>query len=334
MSFTTKSWPDPLSDAALHGLAGEFVRTIEPHTESDPAALLMQFLVAFGNVIGPGPHWLAEADRHALNLYSVLVGESSKDRKGTSWAQVRALVSRADESWGGNRIQTGLSIGESLVHAVCDSDCRLLVVEPEFGSPLRMIARDGSTLSHIVRQAWAGSPLRVWTKQGPETVSEAHVSIIGHISRDELNREDAGSRFWNPFLWACVRRSKILPEGSQIPEGDFDELAAKFKEAVDGTRFPSSYQLRRDEDARELWHSVYPDLSEGKGGLVGAVTSRAEAQVMRIACLYALLDGLREVRREHLLAGLAVWKYCEASARYIFGDALGDPLADTVLQRA
>ncbi|HOL95992.1 MAG TPA: hypothetical protein PLH79_16705, partial [bacterium] len=38
-------WPAPLDEAAFQGLAGEFVRMVGPHTESDPAALLIQFLV-------------------------------------------------------------------------------------------------------------------------------------------------------------------------------------------------------------------------------------------------------------------------------------------------
>ena len=76
---------------------------------------------------------------------------------------------------------------------------------------------------------------------------------------------------------------------------------------------------------------MYAELSEGKLGLFGAVTSRAEAQVMRIACLYAVLDLSREINAEHLGAAKAVWKYCEDSARFVFGDALGDPLADELL---
>lgn len=34
----------------------------------------------------------------------------------------------------------------------------------------------------------------------------------------------------------------------------------------------------------------------------------------------------------HLEAALAVWDYCKASARFIFGDTLGDPVADVILQ--
>jgi hypothetical protein len=36
-----------LSETALFGLPGEIVRKIEPHTETHPAALLVQFLIGF-----------------------------------------------------------------------------------------------------------------------------------------------------------------------------------------------------------------------------------------------------------------------------------------------
>ena len=35
---TNRHWPDPLQPEALIGLAGEFVRLVDPHTEADPAA--------------------------------------------------------------------------------------------------------------------------------------------------------------------------------------------------------------------------------------------------------------------------------------------------------
>ena len=53
---------------------------------------------------------------------------------------------------------------------------------------------------------------------------------------------------------------------------------------------------------------------------------------MRLACLYVLQDRSPVVRREHLESALAVWRYCEDSARFIFGDALGDPVADEILR--
>jgi hypothetical protein len=90
-------------------------------------------------------------------------------------------------------------------------------------------------------------------------------------------------------------------------------------------------RLGRDAAAKAVWRELYPRLSAGQAGLLGAVTSRSEAQVLRLSTLYAVLDGAAEVRIEHLLAGLAVWEYSAASARYIFGASSGDRLADQLL---
>ena len=71
-------WPDPPAEEAFHGLAGRIVRTIEPASEADPAALLVQTLVAFGNVIGKAAWFTVEGDRHHGNEFVVLVGQTSK----------------------------------------------------------------------------------------------------------------------------------------------------------------------------------------------------------------------------------------------------------------
>ena len=76
---------------------------------------------------------------------------------------------------------------------------------------------------------------------------------------------------------------------------------------------------------------MYPELSVGCPGILGAVTGRAEAQVTRLSSVYALLDGAHVIRPEHMTAALALWQYAFDSARFIFGDAIGDPVADAIL---
>src|SRR5437867_13228624 len=104
-------WPTPPTDA-FYGLAGEIVRTVEPHSEADPVAILVQVLVAFGNAIGRGPHFVAESERHFTNEFAILVGETAKARKGSSWAQVRSLFDAVEPEWTGSCVLSGLSSGE------------------------------------------------------------------------------------------------------------------------------------------------------------------------------------------------------------------------------
>jgi hypothetical protein len=162
----------------------------------------------------------------------------------------------------------------------------------------------------------------------------AHISIIGHITRDELLRylddTEAANGFGNRFLWICVRRSKVLPEGGRLSDG---ELAPIIQDVAAALAFGRDLgEMRRNDEAREIWCAVYEELSEGRPGLLGAMIARAEAQVMRLACIYALLDRCPTIGKEHLLAALALWEYVEASAQYIFGARMGDPVADRIAE--
>ncbi len=345
-----------LSNAALYGLAGEIVRTIEPHTEADNAALLIQLLVGFGCLVGKTAYFRAEADFHYTKLFAVLVGASSKGRKGTSWGQIKSLLCRVDESFA-DCVQDGLSSGEGLIYHVRDAQSkkvpikdknrivdyqeeivdegatekRAFVVEPEFARVLRAMQREGNTLSSVIRQAWDSDRLRIMTKN-PIKASEAQISIVGHITNDELARNldetEMANGFANRFLWIFTRRSKYLPEGGNLQESQLNSLIEKLNKAVIYARITK--ELRRDEYARRLWIEIYPKLSDGHTGLLGSVTSRAEAQVMRLACLYALLDCAEIIQIQHLEAALALWQYCEDSARYIFGNQTGNKIADTI----
>ena len=126
-----------------------------------------------------------------------------------------------------------------------------------------------------------------------------------------------------------MKRSKILPEGGSLETVDLADVVRRLSETVRFAR--AAGELKRDPEARELWCLEYPTLSEGHPGLYGAITSRAEAHTMRLALVYALLDQSDRIGRVHLEAALAVWGYCEASCRFIFGSALGDPVADQLL---
>lgn len=355
------SWPAPIDEDAYHGLAGDVVRTIEPHTEADPVALLMQFLTAFGSCTGRGPHYQVEGDAHHANLYAVLVGDSSKARKGTSWGRVRALFELLDDPWAAHRVHSGLSSGEGVIWAVRDpimgrekqgkgasasaqyvecevdagiSDKRLMVVESEFANVLRVMGREGNTLSRVIRDAWDRGDLAVMTKTSPAVATGAHVSIIGHITGDELrrylDRTEAANGFANRFLYLCVRRARLLPHGGDLDEYALRPLAQRLAAAIGEAR--QIDRVRMDDATRAAWERVYPELSEGRPGLVGSITARGEAQVIRLATLYALIDGTDTMNLHHLKAALALWTYAEDSAHYVFGDRRGDPLADALEQ--
>jgi hypothetical protein len=352
-SVASDAWP-MMSDDAYHGLAGDVVRTIEPHTEADPVAILIQFLTSAGSIIGRAPYHKIEGNHHHANLFSVLVGESSKSRKGTAWGRVCEIAKIADDAWYRERVKGGLSSGEGFIGEVRDpmtkwnpkekvlettdpgiTDKRLTVIEPEFASVLTVAERQGNTLTSHIRQAWDGGILSTMTRSSPLRATGAHVSIVGHITIDELRarltRTDAANGFANRFLFLLVKRSRVLPFGGDTLDDEvITKLGEKLKQAVE-----CASKLGRigwTTGAAAAWKEVYEQLSEGKPGLLGAVTARAEAQCIRLAMTYALLDGAANIDLPHLSAAIAFWEYAEASAAQIFGASLGDDVADEILR--
>jgi hypothetical protein len=335
-----KAWPIVPVEAYV-GLSGEVVRTIEPHSEADPAALLLQFLTFFGNAVGRGPHYEVEGDRHFTVLDIVLVGATAKSRKGTSVGRIRQVFRAADGEWESARVKTGLSSGEGLINEVRDpvkngarvidpgvEDKRLLVLEAEFAGTLTMMRRPGSVLSRVIRDAWDCRDLAVLTKNNPTRATGQHISIIGHITIDELlarmDRTSMTNGYANRFLFACVRRARVLPHGGDLDDSAVRELAMRTRERI--TQARKVCRVMMTADARKVWEHAYEILSRGKPGLLGAILGRAEAQTVRLALLYALLDRNDQIGVAHLNAALSVWSYCEASAGYIFGGVVAGEL--------
>ena len=174
--------------------------------------------------------------------------------------------------------------------------------------------------------------LRTLTKNNQTRVTDGFVSIVGHITIEELRQKldhtTMANGYANRFIYGCVHRSKMLPFGGDAL--DTTDLGTRTRDALETAR--NFDRVDMTAAAMELWIAVYPKLSGEVPGLMGSLTARAEGQTIRLALIYALLDGADEIDRVHLEAGLAVWAFCDASTRFIFGDVTGDTTADAILR--
>jgi len=352
-------WPT-LDPAALHGLAGRVVETIAPHSEADPVGILLHFIVAYGNLIHRNAYFRVGGIRHFSNLFVLFVGSTGTGRKGTAWHEVRQLLEHVDPHWLDHCVASGLSTGEGVLYHIRDpiygkikgkkkaanseetdeiidpgvSDKRLLCVEGEFASVLKVLERDGNSLSAILRLAFDGVKLRTLTRNNSLTVTDPMVSIVAHITKEELLRymtsTEMANGFANRFLFAAVKRSQLLPEPEQIDERDLELLGEEIRKAVVFAR--GCQEVRRDEEAREAWARVYGPLTSGRTGMLASVLNRAEVITMRLALIYAMLDRSEQIRLPHLEAALAIWQYAEDSAKWIFGRMCGDEVGDAILR--
>ena len=173
----------------------------------------------------------------------MLVGDTSKARKGTSYGRILGVFKLADPTWASERTLSGLSSGEGVLWNVRDpitarvkdrkggtftdkvtdpgiADKRLFVQEAEFASVLRHMERPGNTLSSTLRCLWDRGDVQSLTKNSPARTTGSLVSIVGHITVEELlkylTRTEMANGLANQFLFACVKRSKRLPFGASL----------------------------------------------------------------------------------------------------------------------
>lgn len=340
MSCLTREppWPTPAPEM-FYGLFGDIVRKIGPHSEADPVGILVSLLAYFTAIIGRTPYFAIEATRHYLNLFVGLIGDTSSGRKGTASNYGDLLFKDVDAKFLTDNIVSGMSSGEGVINNVRDpiikevdgtqetvdegvSDKRLLVREEELAQPFNAMNRRDNTLSAVLRLAWDGKPLRTLTRNNPLKATNAFISLLGHSSKEEFLKIVSATEVFNGLINRCllfmVKRSKFLSRGGQLHTVDFLTDIQKLREAVFFAR--GTGEIGMDNDAWELWDTVYEELTPASPGLLGAATSRAAPQTRRLACLYALSERSSIVRLEHLRAALALWQYAYDSARYIFGD--------------
>jgi hypothetical protein len=356
-----QAWP-VLAPAAFCGLAGTLVEACGPYSEADPAALLVQFLVLFGNMIGrnPGPRYRHVETWHHCNLFMVLVGSTAEGAKGVSGDLVKSFLYEVEPEWRRNLVG-GFGSGEAIIYKVRDpipatgkkqedpgvTDKRLVVSESEWASFLQIAKREGTTTTVVMRNAWDSGYLDNTTKGSPVHASNAHISMVGHITPDELVRHldstEKANGFGNRVLWILARRSKELPLPDRMPRDVFKkivyqigvakEFANKVAQMKDEDMNFERGEMAMSEEARQFWCEMYGEFTNPfRDPMVGLMTARGAPQAIRLAMIYAILDRSDLIDRPHLEAAMAITRYSEASVQHVFGSATGHPLADLLLK--
>ena len=132
----------------------------------------------------------------------------------------------------------------------------------------------------------------------------------------------------NRVLWACVRRSKVLPFGGSCDRPGSPGWQATWLWPYSR---PGTSVQRWSDSGRKLWEAEYGRLTEDRPGLWGAITSRAEAHVLRLAMI---LSSWTWVPRSRTPTSTPRWQSgatAIAAPAYLFQGSLGDRDADAIL---
>lgn len=110
----------PEFDKELFGIAGNFVDKISPHSEASEVGLYLQFLVTFGSMIGKKAIYNIGATPHFPCEFLVLVGNSSKGRKGSSMDVIEYIFKNRDPLFFEHKVKRNIVSGEGIVEVLKD----------------------------------------------------------------------------------------------------------------------------------------------------------------------------------------------------------------------
>ena len=173
------------------------------------------------------------------------------------------------------------------------------------------------------------------TKNTPLKATGAHVSIITHVTASDLQMYlgDVSTKngFANRFCFFFVQRVCSLADPGRPPESDLRNFATKLTAAIEfGERVK---EMKRSPEAVSIWKPLYEKLNTPRvGRRHNDVCARSAPQVVRLSMIYALLDHSTVIEPCHIASALALWNYCESTSRFVFGDSVGDKLAEKILE--
>ncbi|MBB3038985.1 DUF3987 domain-containing protein [Hoyosella altamirensis] len=332
----------------LHGILGEITRSALPATEADPIGIYTSLLCQVGVVVGPSTWLRIGYERHPLLIWPLLFGRTGSGRKGSATNVAARYVETAFPLELPALTESGLSSGEGVIERIRDTldendpggteDKRLYVLEPEFASVMARAKREGSTLAQILRQAWDGGRLSTLNRKKSKA-STSHVGIIGHITPREfrlrLADSDMAGGTYNRYLPVYIERSKKLAFPPWPDTARINDLAGSLSEAVCEARNLGGISVATGDPAtRRLWEELYDEFTgiadvEGDGAWI-EFTERAAPYCLRIAALYAALEGGSQILEPHLTAAAALVRFSIESAKYVLAGMAVDPRLDRI----
>lgn len=343
-----------LKPNAFYGPLGEATKLFS-HTEADPAAIMLCLLSAYGNMLDGSAYLeLVEPIKQYSRVNVLVVGASAKARKSAAWGQAKLVLKEIDEGFTKDNVLGGFGSGHILVDHLSNrltveekegaltikKDRRMLIFEDEFVRVLKTVNSDGSIYSAVLRSAFDGSKLEVRSRQKESVVPEGdhHISVLGCITSEELRQTltntEAYNGFGNRILYVWARKTKNVARSTvQLDQTKLKELAILLQRRAVEARTRGRIHL--DEDAYDLWDTMYDEVQyDDPEGLLGTLIARADVMLQRLALIFALADGAETVKRVHLEAAGAIWKYCRTTAEHIFKNrALIETTSDKVRDR-
>lgn len=346
----TEDWdalaaPPEVCPKMFKGIIGRIATTASRESEVNPVAAAAATLSWLSVSFGRNPAIRIGDNIHALHLFTLHVGRSSRGGKGMALGlleKVQSYINEIDPDIAPQVHSGGLSTREGLALLIHDGyqhgrhkesairDKRLFIIETEFSNVLNQSKRHGNTLSACIRDLWDSRDIKPATKTFRICASNPHIGLHGCITptelRSNLSSGDLTNGFANRLLifWAERKGSIAFPQSAD--EEEISSLARDLISII--TSGKSGYPELQDRDfitfssqAKKYYEEIYHSFSKPHAGgeLISGLLQRRAPMLLRIAGIFALCDYSREIKLSDVESAYSWIEYYSNSVAMIFG---------------
>jgi hypothetical protein len=316
-------------EAAWHPLARRYREIISPTTEAPHNFHLACFLSVVGAALGR--HVFFDMSEPVYpNLWSVLVGTSGEPRKGTSIAKAVRIMRAAQANF--QQIRS-LDSAEGFVQKLSQfqgADKKLytpvVVRLSELRSLIDKANKEGlRNLIPKLCEAYDGDVLDVGTRSNPLSVEDPFVALLAGTSlayTSTMKRSDLEGGLGNRLTFIPGRARARIAVPPQPQEPEYSKLADEIQEVLGYWERKGSTQFRLDAEAQNLWTLFYESelpCWAPEDGLLQSMTVRYHHYAIKVATIYAALDGAEPIiRGQHLTPALLYARFLLDGLLYTF----------------
>jgi len=298
--------PNAIPGPCFRGAFYTYRRALAETTEASDNYHFLTFATVAGAIVGRRAH-LSHGQPLFTNLYGCLVGDSGVPRKSTAIFHGKRLL--ADF-----QIETLTTCSwEGLLDALDGKESRRVLLMPGEYRSLALKARQEGSSNIIpgLTEAYDCPPFLKHRTRGKNLdAKDPFVAILSSSTRewlDESFREaDTLGGFTNRWTFADGLPKQPQPFPKEPDATLWGEVRQALQDLDDRLNLHSGRCLDLTPEAREVFAAFYFEtlLNPSGSELLKVLGQRLQNLALKLALLYALLEGKDEIHAPHVAAGV------------------------------
>jgi hypothetical protein len=309
-------------------LCNEYINIMTDVTEAPASYHFFTFMTVAGMLVNRNAYVQWGSDRIYPNLWTMIVGQTGRARKSSTINKGRDILYRTAPDL---QVLSSLATWEGLLLAMSRKDEepnlqseKTLVCMSEFDGFLKKSRNDA--ISHLIPELCniydCPPEVKNSTKGSPIVVKNPFLSILAGIQPEVLEKSfqtgDVNGGFAGRFIYVYDVSDKEIPIPIWNKQTEYNQLITTLSYIKNNC---IEKEIIRYKGFESLWNPFYHTYRTPNGdpSLLLQLNDRMQNHVLKMAMIFAVLDGESEIMEYHLADAINIGYWLIGNNRRLFG---------------